>query len=194
MKTDCRIKVLKAMFIFALLFFIFPLNSQKNQGINGSTDIDKIIKEIKSEKEYYLRWSKILKNKEDALKQWENELERKAKELEKERKKLNEEWKQLAEARKAKKVDVRIKKILETVEPQAAIDSIVHYYNTDKKMFYSIGLSILTMKKGVRVNILQGLSTAHKQIFIDLIDFLAKQAGYKEKMKELKKIGGGGNG
>ena len=193
MKTDCGFKILKSLLIFSLLFFILPLNSQKNTQTKG-TEIDKVIKELKSEKEYYLRLLKVLKNKEEALKQWESELEIKSKELEKERKRLNQEWKNLAEARKAKKVDQRIKKILETVDPQSAVESIVHYYNTDKKMFYSIGLSILTMKKGVRISILQGLANSHKEIFIDLIDFLARQAGYEEKMNELKKIGGGKNG
>ncbi len=193
MRTDCGVKILKAMFVFALLFFIFPLNSQKNKETK-SADIEKIIKEIKSEKEYYLRWSKVLKNKENALKQWENELNAKAKELEKERRKLTQNWKQLESARKAKKLDSRIKKIIESLETQAAIDLVVYYYKTDKKMFYSIVSSLFTMKKGVRISILQGLSTTHKQIFIDLIDFLAKQAGYKEKMEELKKIGGGKNG
>lgn len=184
--------VIVVVFLF-LIFFILPLGSQ-NAEKSAKVALDEFIKELKKEKDYYSRLAKILASKEEALRQWQVEIEKKARELEEERKKLNEEWKKLDEARKAKKVDSRIKSILETLEPQAAIDSIIHYYNSDKKMFYSIGLSILTMKKGVRTSILQGLSTAHKQAFLDLIDFLAKQAGYQEKIKEFKKKGGNNNG
>lgn len=192
-----RIKFYKELvgvviFLF-LIFSILPLGSQ-NTKKSAKVALDEFIKELKKEREYYSRLAKILASKEEALRQWQAEIEKKARKLEEERKKLNEEWKKLDEARKAKKVDPRIKSILETLEPQAAIDSIIHYYNTDKKMFYSIGLSILTMKKGVRTSILQGLSTAHKQAFLDLIDFLAKQAGYQEKIKEFKKKGGNKNG
>ncbi len=186
-------KKLIGVMVFLNLIFILPLSSQ-NAEKSAKVALDKFIKELKSEKEHYSRLVKILENKEEALRQWQGEIERKAKKLEEERKRLNKEWKKLEEARKAKKLDSRIKTILETLDPQAAIDSIVYYYKTDKNMFYSIGLSILTMKKGVRTSILQGLSTEHKQIFIDLIDFLAKQAGYQEKLKEFKKKGGGGNG
>ena len=199
MRTNYNKNLLKTLIFFSLFFFILPLNSQKKDNNSSATSakiaIDKYIKELKNEKDHYTKLAKALSDKEQMLKQWESEIETKSKELENERKKLNNEWKKLDEARKAKKLDRRIKTILETLDPQAAIDSIVHYYKTDKNMFYSIGLSILTMKKGVRTSILQGLSTSHKQIFIDLIDFLARQAGYQEKLKEFKKKkGGGGNG
>ncbi len=175
----------KRIIVIFLLFFPLLFLSGTNNN-NDSKEVKKILNDIQKEKEYLKKWEESLNAKKMALSQWEQTLNQKAEELKLEKERLKKEWANLKRARIAKKIDSKILKLFETLDTSVALGYLLDYYKTDKEKFYSIFFGV---KKGVRMSFIEDLAVNHKDIFLDILNYMEKQAGYKNELNKIKKMG-----
>ncbi len=169
--------------LISIMIIISGITFSQNEKSNKEKYIspEKLIEQIKKEREALKKWELRLKEKEIALKEWEKELKKMAQQIVEEKKKLKKEWEKLEKERRAKVVSKKIIKMYETMEPQLSSELLLSIYKKDPKFFISI---LIKMKPDVRTVIMENIAQKEPETAISITNLMAK---IKEPKKEVKK-------